>query len=229
MDRLRNLDLGRVALLLLLVIGTVTLLTRNQWDWFFGSDEPQTQDVVAEQIEIAEIDPVTERLYRVSPDNGSEVSYRVQERLAGNSHVAVGTTTVVAGDIKINVVDPSLSEVGEIVVNIEMFESDSTLRDKRIRHDFLESTHWPFARFVPTSIEGLDAVFADGSSYEVSITGDLTVKETTLEETFDGTVTVGPDQLTAAMSATVLSSSYDVGPINIARLAHTSNEVRVGL
>ena len=227
MDRLRNLDLGRVALLLLLVIGTVTLLTRNQWDWFFASDEPQTQDVTAEQIEIANIDPVTERLYRVSPDNGSEVSYRVQERLAGNSHVAVGTTTVVAGDIKINVVDPSLSEVGEIVVNIEMFESDSTLRDKRIRHDFLESTHWPFARFVPTSIEGLDAVFADGSSYEVSITGDLTVKETTLEETFDGTVTVGPDQLTASMSATVLSSSYEVGPINIARLAHTSNEVEL--
>ena len=38
-------------------------------------------------------------------------------------------------------------------------------------------------------------------------------------------MTVGPDQLTASMSATVLSSSYGVGPINIARLAHTSDEV----
>ena len=227
MDRLRNLDLGRVALLLVLVVGTVTLLTRNQWDWFFGSDEPQTQDVVAEQIEIDEVDPVTERLYRISPDNGSEVSYRVTERLAGVSRVAVGTSTVVAGDIKINLVDPSLSEVGEIVVNVEMFESDSNLRDKRIRHDFLESTHWPFARFVPTSIGGLDAVFADGNSYEVSITGELTVKETTLEQTFNGTVRVGPDQITALMTATVLSSSYDVGPINIARLTHTSDEVEL--
>ena len=77
MDRLRNLDLGRVVILLLVVIGTATLLTRNQWDWFFASDEPQTQDVTAEQIEIDDVDPVTERLYRVSPDNGSEVSYRV--------------------------------------------------------------------------------------------------------------------------------------------------------
>ena len=141
--------------------------------------------------------------------------------------MAVGTTTVVAGDIKINIVDPTLSELGEIVVNVEMFESDSNLRDKRIRHDYLESTHWPFARFVPTSIEGLDAVFADGSSYEVSITGELTVKETTLVQTFDGTVTVGPDQLAASMSATVLSSGYDVGPINIARLTHTSDEVEL--
>ena len=154
MDRLRNLDLGRVAILLLLVIGTATLLTRNQWDWFFASDEPQTEDVTAPEIEIADVDPVTERLYRVSPDNGSEVSYRVQERLAGSSRVTVGTTTVVAGDIKVNVVDPSLSHVGEIVVNVEMFESDSTLRDKRIRHDFLESTHWPFARFVPSDDRG---------------------------------------------------------------------------
>ena len=227
MNRLRNLDLGRVAILLLVVIGTVTLLTRNQWDWFFGSDEPQTQDVVAEQIDIDEVDPVTERLYRISPDNGSEVSYRVTERLAGVSRVAVGTSTVVAGDVKINLVDPNLSEVGEIVVNVEMFESDSNLRDKRIRHDFLESTHWPFARFVPTSMEGLDAVFADGNSYEVSITGELTVKEMTLEQTFNGTVTVGPDQITALMTATVLSSSYDVGPINIARLTHTSDEVEL--
>ena len=61
----------------------------------------------------------------------------MQERLAGNSHIAVGTSTVVAGDIKINLVDPSLSEVGEIVVNVEVFESDSNLRDKRIRHDYL--------------------------------------------------------------------------------------------
>ncbi len=232
MNRLRNLDLGRVAILLVVVVGAVALLGRSQWDWLLGSDDPQTQDVTAEQIEIEEVDPVTERLYRISPDNGSEVSYRVQERLGGVSRTAVGTSTVVAGDIKINLVDPSLSEVGEIVVNVEMFESDSNLRDKRIRHDFLESTHWPFARFVPTSIEGLDAAFADGdsadgNSYEVSITGELTVKETTLEQTFHGTVTVGPDQLTASMTATVLSSDYDVGPINIARLTHTSDEVEL--
>ena len=99
MDRFRNLDLGRVAILLLLVIGTAALLTRNQWDWFFASAEPRTEDVSAEQIAIADVDPVAERLYRVRPDNGSEVSYRVRERLAGNSRMTVGTTTVVAGDI----------------------------------------------------------------------------------------------------------------------------------
>ena len=236
MRRLRTLDPGRVAILLVLIVATAALLGRDQWSWIFAPDDPQTVGVVAEQIDPSEIDPGTERLYRISPDNGSAVSYRVQERLAGASRTAVGSSTVVAGDVLVNLVDPSLSEVGEIVVNVEMFESDSNLRDKRIRHDFLESTHFPFARFAPTSIEGLDAVLGDGDagdasidgrSFEIAITGELTIKETTLTQTFNGTVTVDPDRLVASMTATVLSSAYDVGPINIARLTHTSDEVEL--
>ena len=42
-------------------------------------------------------------------------------------------------------------------MNVEMFESDSALRDKRIRHDFLESTHYPFATFEATEVQGIPA------------------------------------------------------------------------
>ena len=42
-----------------------------------------------------------------------------------------------------------------------MFESGSSLRDKRIRHDFLESTHYPFATFEATEIDGIPPIFAD--------------------------------------------------------------------
>ena len=31
------------------------------------------------------------------------------------------------------------------MINVEMFESDSSLRDKRIRDDFLESSAYPMA------------------------------------------------------------------------------------
>jgi polyisoprenoid-binding protein YceI len=223
MARLRTLDLGRLSILVVAVVATAALLTKDQWDWIFASDEAATQDVSAEQL--VDVDEATERLYRIAPDNGSAVSYRVTERLAGNEGETVGVTHVVAGDIAINVEDPTRSRLGEVVVNVEMFDSDSNLRDKRLRHDFLESTHWPFARFETTSIEGLDVEFADGATYEVALTGDLTVKETTHEETFRGTVTVEADRLTAEVSAVVLSSTYGVGPINVARLAHTDDEV----
>lgn len=225
MARLRKLDFGRLSILAVLLLGTIAIVTKDQWDWLFGADEAQTQGVSAETISADEIDDATERLYRVSPNNGSEVTYAVEERLAGNDGVATGVTTVVAGDIVINTEDPTESRLGEIVVNVEMFDSDSNLRDKRLRHDFLESTHWPFATFEATTIDGLDVTFADGETYEVTITGDLTVKETTNEEVFTGTVTADGEMLTASVSADILSSTYDVGPINIARLAHTADEV----
>ena len=172
-----------------------------------------------------DFDAETERLYRIVPGAGSRASYHIEERLGGLSRTTVGTTTVVAGEIAVNLVDLAASRVGEIVVNVEMFQSDSALRDKRIRHDYLQSSHWPFVRFRPTSVDGLDAKFADGAAYDIAITGELTVKETTRTETFIGTVTVTPDSVGAVMSATVLTSDYDVGPINIARLVHTSDEV----
>jgi len=223
MARLRKLDLGRLSILVVILIGTAAIVTKDQWDWIFTSDEAEEQGVSAETI--VDVDDATERLYRVGPNNGSAVSYAVEERLAGNGNIAVGVSHVVAGDIVVNTEDPSLTRIGEVVVNVEMFDSDSNLRDKRLRHDFLESNHWPFARFETTLIDGLDSDFVEGATYEVALTGNLTVKETTSEETFTGTVTVSADQLTASVSAVVLSSTYDVGPINIARLAHTEDEV----
>lgn len=223
MARLRKLDLGRLSILAVVLIGTVAVLTKDQWDWVFSSDEAETQGVSAEAI--TDVDNATERLYRIAPNNGSEVSYAVEERLGGSDGSAVGVTTVVAGDIVINTVDTAQTRLGEIVVNVEMFDSDSNLRDKRLRHDFLESTHWPFATFVATSIDGLDVEFTEGGTYDVSITGDLTVKDITNEETFSGTVAINSEVLVAEVSAEILSSTYDVGPINIARLAQTADEV----
>ena len=242
-------DGGRIVILVVLVLGVTAFLTRGQW---LGTVETAV-DVAVDAVDIAvdgeiddndlvaggavvapavvdvedpeDFDTETERLYRIVPGAGSRASYHIEERLGGLSRTTVGTTTVMAGEIAVNLVDLAASRVGEIVVNVEMFQSDSVLRDKRIRHDFLESSHWPFVRFRPTSVEGLDAEFADGAAYDIAITGELTVKETTRTETFTGIVTVTPTGLTAVVSATVLTSDYDVGPINIARLAHTSDEV----
>lgn len=223
MARWGKLDAGRIAILAGLAVGVAVFATRSQWDWIFAGDEPETQGVFAAPI--AEVDDEVERLYRIRPDDGSVVSYEITERLVGTKRTTTGATAVVAGDIAVNTADPARSRVGEIVVNVEMLQSDSNLRDKRLRHDYLESSHWPFARFAPVSIKGLDAPFADGAAYDVAVTGDLTVKETTRTETFSGTVTVEPDRLVASVSAVVLTSDYGVGPIHIARLAHTSDEV----
>ena len=130
MAALRRLDVGRLAILGVLVIGTLVIVTKDQWDWIFADGDAQTTDVDAPTIEVDEVDEETQRLYRISPDNGSEVRYVVTERLAGSEKTTVGTTTVLGGDIVLDTVDPSRSTVGEVVVNVEMFTSDSNLRDK---------------------------------------------------------------------------------------------------
>ena len=226
MTMLRRLDLGRLALLALVVVGTVAMLTKDRWDWIVGPDEAETSGVDAPTLDVEEDGPET-WLFRVSPDNGSEVRYVVTERLAGSEKITHGISTVVGGDILVDVGDPSRSTVGEIVVNVEMFDSDSTLRDKRLRHDFLESTHWPYASFVTTEIAGLPDRLVEGAEVNVAFTGKLTVKEITHVVIFEGTVSVTEGAVVASVAATVLGSDFGVGPINIARLVHTDDRIRL--
>ena len=206
-----------------LVLTAAAWASRDQWVWFFSDSEAQTIGAYAPGI--ADLDEDADHLYRIVSDNGSSVTYVVEEELAGNDRTTRGTTRAVAGDIAVNVADPAASRMGQIVVNVEQFDSDSNLRDRRIRHDFLESTDFPMATFEATSIEGLPDVVEGETTGELTVTGDLTIKETTAPVTFTGTVTVTDDTLEAEMTGTILMSTYDIGPIHVAGLVHTQDEV----
>ncbi|MEE9416249.1 MAG: YceI family protein [Acidimicrobiales bacterium] len=207
---------------LLLVLGATAFFTRDQWAWYLEDDTVVSEEVVAPQLE-----PVQdERLFRIDPSQSS-ASYAVGEKLIGRDrNVAVGTTSAIGGDIII-ATDVAASKIGTIVVNVELFTSDNKLRDKRIRHDFLESNHYKFVEFDPTGIEGLPETIVEGKAYPLTITGDLTVKETTNEELFKGSITLDGDTLSATMSATILMSTYDVGPISIMALVTTEDEIEL--
>ncbi len=225
MSWLRKLDFGRLSILAVLLIGAVAFITKDQWDWLLADGSVKSTGVTAPTID--DVDQQTEDLYRIS--NRSTATYTVEEKVAGSSRTTSGLTTALAGDIVVDLVDPAASRVGLIVVNVEMFESDSNLRDKRIRHDFLESTKFPFARFATTSLDGLPDEIVEGVAYSLTITGDLTVKETTAPVSFTGPVNVSGGVLTAEMTAEILMSEFDVGPISIAGLVNTSDELTLGL
>ena len=165
-------------------------------------------------------------VYRIDASRSS-VSYQVTEELAGAERDAVGTTQGVAGDILVDAADPSASEVGPIVVNVQQFTSDEELRDQRLQHDFLQSKDFPLATFDTTSIEGLPGTIEDGTAYEVTLTGDLTVKETTAPATLTGTVTRDGEELAVQATADVLMSTFDVGPIRLLGMVSTADEVRL--
>ena len=219
-----SLSKSKKALLgLLVVLAGGLYATHHQWAWFLADHEHVTEGVNAPTLEVTNEE--TERLYRIEPNTGSTATYSVDERLVGRDTTAVGTTDVLGGDIVINLADPSASVIGDIVVNVEAMESDSAMRDKRLRHDYLESGHHPFVTFVTESIEGLPDLITDGTSAEVTLTGQMTVKETTSTESFTGTLTIDGEALTGTLTSTILLSTYDAGPIKISGFASSGDEV----
>jgi polyisoprenoid-binding protein YceI/mono/diheme cytochrome c family protein len=206
------------ALALVVVIGAGGWYT---WGQLNVADIPVTYVVPdAPQLEAGP----GETLYRIHPRR-STVTYEVDEQLAGVSKTATGSTQGVAGDVALNETDATQSRFGDIVVDVAQLDSDEELRDRRLRHDFLESGDYPLARFSPAEVTGLPTTVADGEAYEVEITGELTVKTTTAPVTLTGTASRSGGELRLAAAATVLMSTYDIGPISLLGFVRTADEV----
>ena len=157
----------------------------------------------------------------------SEVSYRVEERLARTTHHATGTTKGIAGDIRVDHRDPSRTRVGDVVVNVEQLTSDEALRDRRLRHDYLQSDEYPLATLHTTSIDGLPDEVVEGRAEEVELSGELTVRETTVPVTVPATVTLDGDELRIDAQTTVLLSDLGIGPIRMAGFVESGDEVEL--
>ena len=168
-----------------------------------------------------------EQLFRIDPKL-SKASYAIDEEFAGNTTgTAVGTTQGIAGDLAINTANPSASRVGEIDINIEQLTSDSSLRDARVRHDYLESSKYPLARFVTTKIDGLPDRIEQGKDVTFTLTGDLNVKTTTKPVTFDVEAVLRGDEMQATATATIKMSDFGVGPIDVVGLVSTADEMQL--
>jgi polyisoprenoid-binding protein YceI len=204
-----------VTVAILVVVGLLV------FEDLFGFGGPASSGASAPTLEAASQQVV----YRIDTAQSS-VTYSVQEIFAGQPvSTAVGTTRQVAGDILVDLADLSRSQVGTIVINVEQFESDSGLRDRRIRRDYLESSAFPEAVFVPTSVTGFPEAFTQGETVTLEMTGDLTVRETTLPVTWTVTGTLEGDMLTGTAAAAILMSDFGIGPINIAGFVETADEV----
>jgi len=164
-------------------------------------------------------DPTTQ-VYRIDASQ-SEVHYEVNETIfQGNRlNTAIGRTKGIAGDIAVNVAQPSNSQMGPIVINVSQFKSDEDRRDNFIRRSYLQSTQYPTATFVTKSIDGLPAQIKVGDQVSFTIGGDLTVKQTTKPVTWQVTLKLENNQLVGSASTQITMSEFGVGPIQIPLLS----------
>jgi len=160
----------------------------------------------------------------------SQVSYEVGEVFLNQNNsfnLAKGITSRVSGDVTIDFQNPPNSKIGEIQVDISQFQSDSPRRDNALRDRFLESARFPIATFVPREIQALPESYQEGQPINLKVTGDLTVREVTKPVTFDVTLQYQGNTLTGEASTTILMSDFQVGPISIAGILNTEDEVKL--
>lgn len=162
----------------------------------------------------------------------SLVSYEVGETFFNQNNrfnVAIGTTTQLSGKITLDPAKPQNASVGTIEVDISQFQSDSNRRDNTIRDRFLESGRFPIATFVPTQIEGLPESYNEGQPLNLKVSGDLTIHEVTKPATFDVQVTLANNELRGTASTTILMSDFGVGPIEMAGILGTEDQVKINM
>lgn len=169
------------------------------------------------------------QLFRIQPGE-STVSYEVGETFfnQGNRfNLAIGVTTEIQGEVWVDVNHPATSRLGMITVDISQFRSDSARRDNAIRERFLESARYPLATFQATRLEGLPESYTPGEEIAFTVVGDLTVRQVTREVAFQVTARLEGGILIGVATTTLLMSDFGVGPIEIAGILGTEDEVKL--
>ncbi len=159
---------------------------------------------------------------------GSTVRFELDEVLRGEPKHVVATNTEVAGLLRLDLADLGQSEIGDIVVGAQTFTSDSSNRDRAIRGPILAASTFPEIRFVPVSVDGLTGQAEVGQEFAFTVTGDLTIRETTMTVTFDVTATlVAADRVEGTASAQVLRSDFGLQIPSVESVADVTDEVMI--
>ena len=175
--------------------------------------------------------PYSAILFRTAPET-ARASFFIGEDLNGQPIVVEGTTDQVAADVIVDFVDPNQSQVGTVLVNARTLTTDEEFRNRALRSRILFSAEdqYEFISFEPTALNGLPEAVVAGEAYDIDIIGNLTIVDTTLEVTFDATVTVvDEDTLQALATTEVLYADFGLTIPSVPGVANVTDEVTIEL
>lgn len=174
-------------------------------------------------------DEVSEDLVAThSIGENSQASFSIFEVLLGNDKTVVGTTSMVMGESSFDINDPQSAQIGTIVIDARDFKTDDNRRNGAIQRRVLNTNQEgnEFVTFETTAIEGLPEAVAVGDSFELMVTGNLTIIGTTLEEVFTVNVTVNSEsELEGVGTATIMYKDYGVTIPKVPVVARVADEL----
>lgn len=225
-----------------LIAAVVVVIVGGAAAWWFsqGTEEP-TVGATAPPVETTAASEATEDTMESSDTteapattadgsvtyaltDAASATFTIDEELRGNPVTVVGVSSIVLGEIVVDPANPSSLQIGTVLVNARDFTTDSGNRNRAVRGPILDADNFENIAFTPTSIDGLPSEAVDSLAF--TVTGDLTIKETTAPVTFEVTLDVSnPDTVTGTAEATVDRTVWGLNIPSAPGVANVSEEV----
>jgi polyisoprenoid-binding protein YceI len=160
----------------------------------------------------------------------SKATISVREQLVGVSlpSDAVLSATGAKGSFTLNS-DGTFASGSKITFDLGTLSSDKRDRDNFIKNDTLAVRQFPTAEFVPTKTSGLTIPLATSGTFTFTLTGNMTLRGTTKEVTFDVTAKRDAGDLTVKATANPSWKFGDFGmkaPSVPLRVLSVTDEIR---
>ncbi|MEO0565524.1 MAG: YceI family protein, partial [Chloroflexota bacterium] len=213
------------------VIGVLVLAAAAVGGWWFFGGNSEISAPAQEGAEELAAEAASEVVFRIDAES-STAEFRIDEVLRGADFTVVGTTQQIAGDIRVNVEDPSASTIGEIRVNARDLTTDDGNRNRALQRFILRSDQdeFEFITFEPTALQNMPESVNIGRPMDFQIVGNLTIIDTTNEVTFDASVTaVSENQIEGTAEAVVLYQDYELTIPDVPMVASVEDEVTIVL
>ena len=149
---------------------------------------------------------------------GSEVGYRVREKLASLSadSDAVGRTSGITGTATVAANGSALSlSAADFTVDMTSLASDKQMRDNRLRRDGIETDSFPTSTFKLTQAVSLPAAATTGAQVSLTLHGDLTLHGVTKTVDIPAQAQLNGNLIQVAGSLSFPFSDYSINAPNI--------------
>jgi polyisoprenoid-binding protein YceI len=168
-------------------------------------------------------------VYQIDPD-ASSAQFVVDEVLRGSPKTVVGTTNQIAGQIAASLNDLDAAQVGAITINARTLSTDDNSRNRMLQNQILQTDQHEYITFQPKQLIGIPDSATPGQSFTFQMVGDLTIRGTTRETTFDVAVTPTTDnQLQGSASTTIKYADFGVSIPKVPAVAGVADEVGLRL
>ena len=159
----------------------------------------------------------------------SEASYEVQEQFLNRNlpSKAIGKTNAVEGTFQFTSDGKPTGQVTKITIDLRTLASDNSMRDRRIRSQWLQSDTYPYATFVSTGVEGVPDSYTEGQEVSFKLLGNLTIHGVTRPVTFDVTGKLAGDTVTGSATTQVLMKDFGFDPPSVAGILTVQDGVTV--